>query len=146
MTRHASGSETVAPSAPETQTGTLTSADCWRLLGQARLGRLVYTDKGLPAVTVNDYVLDGDSLLFTTRDGEKLRAAERGDIVAFAIDSGAARGRSAWSLTVLGHLAMVPPERVDSLSVQPWYPGATATPLILRLRVESLTGQNVSLW
>ncbi|MGY4771230.1 pyridoxamine 5'-phosphate oxidase family protein [Kribbella sp. CWNU-51] len=145
MTTHFSGNEPAARRAAELGSDELPPAECWRLLAAARVGRLVTTEHALPAITPNEYMLDGDSILFTTRDEAKTRAARRRELVAFAIDPGRVLQPATWLLTVIGHLCEIPPDRVDSLAAHPWHPGATNTPLILRLRIESLTGRRVNL-
>jgi hypothetical protein len=140
MTSDFNGGESVARSTAQAGAEALTPPECWRRLADTRIDRLVCTEHGLPAVTVNDCVLDGDSILFTTRDDALLQAAERGDLVAFAVDPGDVRHSAGRSLTVIGHLSKVQPDEVDSLGAHPWSPRATTTPLILRLRVESMTG------
>jgi hypothetical protein len=120
----------------------LDAAQCRDLLAEGRIGRLVYTEGGLPMVALNEFVLDGDSILFTTRNSDKRRAAERGDVVAFEVDSLDADQRMRWIVTVAGHLSLVPAEDADTLTVHPWFPGAVA-PEPIRLLIEVLHGRRV---
>jgi len=59
----------------------LSNADCLRLLQSVPLGRLVYTYGGLPAIRLVNFQVDDDTIVFNTGPGDKLRAAERGDVV-----------------------------------------------------------------
>jgi hypothetical protein len=76
MTSAFNGDESAVQSTGQAGAEALTPSECWR-------------------------PLDGDSIPFTTRDEAKLRAAERGDQIAFALDSGDVRHSASWSLTMI---------------------------------------------
>lgn len=73
-----------------------------RLLASAPVGRLVFTVGGLPAVQPVNFVLEGDRLLFRTREGSKLVAVRAGTVVAFEVDQIDSSTGSGWSVTVVG--------------------------------------------
>jgi len=64
----------------------VSNPECLRLLGSVPLDRLIYTYGGLPEVRLVNFVLDDDTIVFSTGPGDKFRAAERGDVVAFEAD------------------------------------------------------------
>jgi nitroimidazol reductase NimA-like FMN-containing flavoprotein (pyridoxamine 5'-phosphate oxidase superfamily) len=126
----------------------LTRADCLRLLGSVALGRLVYTAGGLPVVRLVNFAVDGDTLVFASADGEKLRAAERGDIVAFEADTVDLERHLGWTVTSVGHLSVVPADEAEQLARQirlrSWAP--LPSPRLIRLGIESVTGRRLLPW
>ena len=126
----------------------LTPAECLRLLGEVPIGRLVYTDGGLPAVRLVNFVVDGDSVVFASADGDKLRAAERGDVVAFEADSVDLDRHLGWTVTSVGHLSVVPSDEAEQLAhaipLRPWAP--LRNPRLIRLGIESVTGRRLRPW
>lgn len=83
--------------------GTLTRAQCLRLLAEGRVGRVVATARALPIVRPVDYIFDRDGsgdIVIATDDGE-LSEAAADNVVAFEIDD-AERGGTDWSVVVIG--------------------------------------------
>ncbi|GAA3113937.1 hypothetical protein JOF29_003666 [Kribbella aluminosa] len=123
-------------------------ADCLRLLGSVPLGRLVYTSGGLPAVRLVNFVLDDDTVVLSTASGDKLRAAERGDVVAFEADDVDLERHVGWTVTAIGHLSVVPAEEIEvfrhSLPLHSWLP--VDAPYLLRLGIESVDGRRLLPW
>lgn len=76
--------------------------ECLRLLASVPVGRIVFTVGGLPAVQPVNFVLEGERLLFRTRDGAKLVAVRSGTVVAFEADEIDTATGSGWSVTVVG--------------------------------------------
>ena len=93
----------------------VSKVDCLRLLGSVPLGRLVYTYGGLPAVRLVNFVLDDDTIVFSTGPGDKLRAAERGDVVAFEADEVDLDSHVSRTVTAIGHLSDVPADEASAL-------------------------------
>ncbi|MEI8406588.1 MULTISPECIES: pyridoxamine 5'-phosphate oxidase family protein [unclassified Kribbella] len=126
----------------------LTRSECLRLLGSVPLGRLVYTDGGLPVVRLVNFVIDADTVVFASVDGDKLRAAERGDVVAFEADAVDLDRHLGWTVTSVGHLSVVPSEEAERLARQiplrPWAP--LPHPRLIRLGVESVAGRRLRPW
>jgi nitroimidazol reductase NimA-like FMN-containing flavoprotein (pyridoxamine 5'-phosphate oxidase superfamily) len=126
----------------------LDAHECLRLLRTVPLGRLVFTDAGLPAIRLVNFFVDGDTLVFTTAAGDKLRAAERGDVVAFEVDEIDGDRHLGWTVTAIGHLSVVPAdERAEILRVVPlhsWAPHHGE--YLIRLGLESLAGRRLLAW
>jgi uncharacterized protein len=105
----------------------LDRADCLGLLGSVPLGRVVFTDRALPAIRPVNFVLDGDDVIIHTPPGSKLAAAMRGAIVAFEADDFDPSGRTGWSVTLVGPARLVDDAdeiaRLSRLPLQPWAPG-----------------------
>jgi hypothetical protein len=127
----------------------LDETECRRLLASAVVGRLVFTMGGLPAVRLVNFVVDGDTVVFATADGDKYRAAERGDVVAFEVDAIDVERHLGWTVTAAGHLSVVSDEEQQEdgnlLPLRPWAPGNNARHYI-RLGIESIQGRRIVAW
>lgn len=123
-------------------------AECLQLLGSVPLGRLVYTHGGLPAVRLVNFLVDADTIVFSTGQGDKFRAAERGDVVAFEADEVDLDRHIGWTVTAIGHLSVVGDEEAAelrrTLPVHSWLP--MDDPRLVRLGVESVHGRRLVPW
>ncbi|MEV0802947.1 pyridoxamine 5'-phosphate oxidase family protein [Kribbella sp. NPDC050281] len=126
----------------------LSPPECLRLLGSVPLGRLVYTLGGLPAIRLVNFVLDDDTIVVNTGPGQKLRAAERGDVVAFEADDVDLDRQLGWTVTAIGHLSVVSADEADSLRrslpLHSWLP--MDDPQLIRLGIESVHGRRLLPW
>ncbi|TDW77266.1 pyridoxamine 5'-phosphate oxidase family protein [Kribbella pratensis] len=126
----------------------LSAADCLRLLASVPLGRLVYTYAGLPAIRLVNFVLDDDTIVLNTGEGEKFRAAERGDVVAFEADDTDLERHVGWTVTAIGHLSVVSAdegaELRHRLPLHSWLP--MDDPQLVRLGIESVEGRRLLPW
>jgi nitroimidazol reductase NimA-like FMN-containing flavoprotein (pyridoxamine 5'-phosphate oxidase superfamily) len=123
----------------------LDAAACLRLMHTVPIGRLVFTEGGLPTVRPVNFVIDGESVVFCTGDSDKYRAADRGDVVAFETDSIDAGRQTGWTVTVVGrlsHLSDLETAEVSvTLPVRSLVPGGW--PHFIRLTIESLRGRRM---
>ena len=105
----------------------LTRAQCLLLLGQATVGRVVYTDGALPAVTPVPYALDGSAIVFRAGADTRLAAGTDGAVVAFEADSIDAQAVTGWSVVVVGIARPVSDDatlaRVAQLPLASWGEG-----------------------
>jgi len=126
----------------------LSAADCLRLLASVPLGRLVYTYAGLPAIRLVNFVLDDDTIVLNTGEGEKFRAAERGDVVAFEADDTDLERHVGWTVTAIGHLSVVSADEGADLRhrlpLHSWLP--MDDPQLVRLGIESVEGRRLLPW
>ena len=126
----------------------ISPANCVQLLGSVGLGRLVYTYAGLPAVRLVNFVVDDDTIVFSTGEGDKFRAAERGDVVAFEADDVEIERHNGWTVTAIGHLSVVSPDEAaelrDRLPLHSWLP--MDDPHLVRLGIESVHGRRLVPW
>ena len=126
----------------------LGEAECRKLLKTVPLGRLVFTRGGLPAVRLVNFFVDDGTVVFATADGDKYRAAERGDVVAFEVDDIDHERHLGWTVTAAGHLSIVDPEEADGLArtlpLRPWAPHTDQH--LIRLGIESLEGRRLLAW
>jgi uncharacterized protein len=78
------------------------------LLRSAAVGRIVFTDRAMPAIApVNFAVLSNGDVVFQTGTGSKLSAATREAVVAFEADSFDESTHDAWSVVVTGRSRIV---------------------------------------
>lgn len=126
----------------------LDPGECLRLLQSVPVGRLVFTQGGLPAVRLVNFSIDLDTIVFVSDDGEKLQAAERGDVVAFEVDDFDLDRHLGWTVTAVGHLSVVPLDEAAQLRrdtpLRPWAP--LQAQRLVRLGAESLTGRRLLPW
>lgn len=105
----------------------LSREECLALLPTVPVGRLVYTDRALPAVVPVNFVVDRSSIVVRTGAGSALAAAVRGSIVAFEVDEFDRAARNGWSVVVTGQARqVVEPEelaRLTALDLAPYAPG-----------------------
>ncbi|MEU4835592.1 pyridoxamine 5'-phosphate oxidase family protein [Streptosporangium sp. NPDC023615] len=102
----------------------LTRQECLRLLVSTPIGRIVFTDRALPAVQPVGFCLDGGNVVIQTTAGSKLAAATRDAVVAFEVDDFDPRMRAGWSVTVVGRARAVQDQeeiiRLAELPLIPW--------------------------
>lgn len=118
--------------------------ECLRLLASVPVGRLVFTLGGMPAVQPVNFVVDGERILFRTREGSKLVAIRAGTVVAFESDEIDAETGSGWSVTIVGEARILDePEagRYRDGRIRSWAGGvrdeivAISTPLVTGRRL-----------
>jgi nitroimidazol reductase NimA-like FMN-containing flavoprotein (pyridoxamine 5'-phosphate oxidase superfamily) len=124
---------------------TLTRADCLRLIGTVPIGRIVFTQRALPAIRLVNFALDGEQIVVRTGPGGKLAAAIRQTVVAFEADDVHVRTKAGWSVTVIGHAREVtdPDEvsRFRRLALVTWAPGTMDH--IISIEAEIVTGRRL---
>ena len=101
---------------------------CWRLLTEASIGRIGVVVDSAPEIYPVNFVVDGETVVFRTDPGTKLRGLERSPAVCFQTDGIALEEHTGWSVLVKGWATVVtdPDElRVTaSLPLQHWALGA----------------------
>jgi uncharacterized protein len=104
----------------------LTERECRDLLSKAAVGRIVFTDRALPAIQPVNFVISRGEVIIRTTSGSKLAAAARNAVVAFEADDFDTTGHAGWSVVVIGHARIVSDngELADlrRLAVRSWRP------------------------
>ena len=103
----------------------LSRDECLRLLGASRVGRVVVTDRALPAAFPVNFALLDDDVVFLTTAGSKLQAAEEEEVMAFEVDDIEPALRSGWSVLVHGLASVITDEdlvRAQALGLESWTP------------------------
>jgi uncharacterized protein len=123
----------------------LTPAECLHLLRGPVIGRVVFTDAVLPACQPINYLLDGEEVLFRTRNGSKLAAASRNAVVGFEVDEIDTTTRTGWNVFGIGAAyEVLDPTRLNDLKARitdPWAPDHDAH--VLSIPLQRLTGRRL---
>ncbi|MEP7054974.1 MAG: pyridoxamine 5'-phosphate oxidase family protein [Actinomycetota bacterium] len=80
----------------------LTLEECFSLLHDADLGRVVYTERALPACTPVRFALDGHTVVFLVDSGSRLAVATDHTVVAFQADYVHPETGFGWTVLVTG--------------------------------------------
>jgi nitroimidazol reductase NimA-like FMN-containing flavoprotein (pyridoxamine 5'-phosphate oxidase superfamily) len=120
----------------------LAREEALQLLATVPLGRVVFTDRALPAIRPVNHIIDGPDIIFRTSRSAAITTAVDGigTIVAFeadAIDSGRQAG---WSVVVVGGARLL----TDTMQIEhyrqllrPWAPGTKDDFIAIRTDVVS---------
>lgn len=123
----------------------LTREECLALLPTVPIGRLVFTDRALPAIVPVNFVLDHGQIVVRTGASSTLAAAVRGSVVAFEVDDFDRTARNGWSVTVTGQARQVTDptevERLAELGLTPWVGGEKNKYVVIP--VELVSGRRV---
>ncbi|BBY15042.1 pyridoxamine 5'-phosphate oxidase family protein [Mycolicibacterium litorale] len=127
------------------QLDVLNRRQCLDLLQGVRVGRLVFTEDGLPAVQPVNFRMQRDDVIIRVAGGAKLTAAQQNDVVAFEADELDADLRTGWSVTIVG--TAHPITDVDELVevsgtfLQPWVDGRRDH--FIRIEAQKMTGRRI---
>lgn len=80
----------------------LSEAECWRLLAQEAIGRVAVLVDGVPEIYPVNHVVHGETVVFRTDPGSKLRGLVRSSAVCFEADAGDPATHTGWSVMVKG--------------------------------------------
>lgn len=123
----------------------LSRAECLELLADAHIGRVIVTDRALPAAFPVNFALLGDDVVFLTREGSKLQLAEAEQVVAFEADEVDPVLETGWSVLVQGWASVVTDAdevaAVRALPLRPWAGGDSFRPV--RIHTELISGRRL---
>ncbi|MFB9304711.1 pyridoxamine 5'-phosphate oxidase family protein [Kibdelosporangium philippinense] len=124
----------------------LSGQECFRLLAKVPVGRVVYTDRALPAVQPVTFTLLEQTVIIRTSAHSRLAHAATGKVVAFEADEFKDTGvRSGWSVVAIGHAVKVTdPTELDAvkqLGLRAWT--QDAEDCYLRISVEIVSGRRL---
>lgn len=118
--------------------------ECLRLLGEASVGRVVFTEQALPAIRPVRYALYDGSVVLRTNAESKLATADNGVVVAFEVDDFDQKAERGWSVTFVGRAETVtePTEltALAELDLPSWSDGNQH---YLRIRIELIEGRRL---
>lgn len=101
----------------------LTPAQCLELLRSGCVGRVVFTERALPAVLPVSYGVYGEDVVIRTESTSRLAEAARTGVLAFEVDDIDIATRTGWSVVVTGLPILVEDptqlERVAAV-LDPW--------------------------
>ncbi|GAB3899832.1 pyridoxamine 5'-phosphate oxidase family protein [Kibdelosporangium lantanae] len=114
-------------------------------MSKAPVGRIVYTDRALPAIQPVNFVVDGWSIMIRTASHSRLAVAASGTVVAFEVDEFTSDPkRTGWSVVAVGCAEGVSDNELPAvrrLGLQPSAPGARDH--YLRVSIEVISGRRL---
>jgi nitroimidazol reductase NimA-like FMN-containing flavoprotein (pyridoxamine 5'-phosphate oxidase superfamily) len=125
---------------------TLQRAESVALLRSAPFGRVVFTDRAMPAITtVSFLVLGNGDVAFRSEVGSTLSAATRDAVVAFQADSYDGGSDEGWSVVVTGrsrHVVSV--EELGEIDgLQPRSPADVRRQDVIRIHAQIVEGRRI---
>lgn len=98
--------------------------ECLALIAGVPVGRIIFTDRALPAVMPVAFAVRDDSVIIRTGSGSKLAMAASNAVVAFEADQIARDLQAGWSVTVVGRCSeATDPADIAALPLRSWTPG-----------------------
>jgi uncharacterized protein len=123
----------------------LSRDECLTLMASVPVGRIIYTQRALPAVDLVNFALDQGDIVIRTDRGGKLAAAARGAVVAFEADSLDLAHQAGWSVTAIGPSCEVTDRaevlRLQAMGLSSWAPGTRDH--FIRISPVMLTGRHL---
>ncbi len=94
-----------------------------------------------------NFVVDGDTIVFTTSEGEKLDAVREGRTLTFEVDDVELALRTGWSVLAVGSAEVITSpaqiHRIDQLHLAPWV--ASPDRVFVRIPAAEITGRRLPL-
>lgn len=122
----------------------LSAEECLELLGSVAVGRVVFTQRALPAIRPVNHLLDQGDIVIRTHLGGGLSSAvgaTRGLVVAYEADEIDPERRRGWSVVVTGTARMVTDSRQRARYeelLHPWVP--MAMECVIRIEPQLVNG------
>jgi nitroimidazol reductase NimA-like FMN-containing flavoprotein (pyridoxamine 5'-phosphate oxidase superfamily) len=125
----------------------LSEEECFRLLGQVSVGRIVFTNQALPAIQPVTFAVRGRSLIVRTSAGSRLATAVRNAVVAFEADEfSGGHPSDGWSVVAVGHAAEITDPAAlllaRGLGLPPWALEIEAH--YIKVDIELISGRRVA--
>lgn len=116
-----------AVSADERRIDQLPRAEALQLLGTVSFGRVVFIQRGQPAIRIVNHVVEGGSVIIRTSEWSELASAgSGGTVVAYEVDEIDPELHVGWSVAVRGHAqeVLAPDDAARYLErLSTWAPG-----------------------
>jgi nitroimidazol reductase NimA-like FMN-containing flavoprotein (pyridoxamine 5'-phosphate oxidase superfamily) len=123
----------------------LSQRDCWDLLASTPVGRIGVLVDSAPEIYPVNHAVDGQTIVFRTERGEKLRGVDRSPSVCFEVDGYDAASRTGWSVLVKGRAREVTAaeeeRRLLGLDLRYWSIGSK--PRWVRIEPAQVTGRRI---
>jgi len=127
----------------------LTAAESWRLLGSVSLGRIVFTERAMPAIRPVNHLVDDKTVIIRSHLGAAItgRAAGDGTVVCYEADDIDPVRHTGWSVIVTGMARLVrDPAAVSRYQqlLQPWADGQMD--YVIAIEPQLITGLRLAGW
>lgn len=123
----------------------LSTDECVTLLKSVPVGRLVFTDRALPAILPVTFIVDAGTVVVRTARGSRLARAVDGEVVAFEVDAIDPHQTAGWSVVVTAVSRLeTDPTEVERLAaaLHAWVPGVKD--VFIRIPLTVVTGRRVT--
>jgi uncharacterized protein len=124
----------------------LDMAECLARLRSTPVGRVAFVSDGDPVILPVNHGVHESAIVFRTRDGSKLAAAQRAASVAFEADGYDPASRFGWSVLARGVAETVYDDAeiaaYEGLGVRPWA-DARERALWVRIRLDEVSGREI---
>lgn len=134
---------------PPRQALELTEAECWQLLGGVSLGRIVFTQRAMPAIRPVNHLVEDRKIILRSHLGAAIvsRATNDGSVVCYEADDLDPDRHTGWSVIATGMARLVHDpaaiERYERL-LQPWI--ATQMSHVISIEPEFVSGIRLVGW
>jgi uncharacterized protein len=122
----------------------LSRRECVALLAGKQVGRVVFTERAMPAVVPITFAVHDDAVVMCTASGTRLASAASRGVLAFQVDDIDLHTRSGWSVVVVGVAELVE-STLEQASIRcllrPWSPGRND--VFVRLPMKTVTGRRI---
>jgi hypothetical protein len=127
----------------------LTAAESWRLLGSVSLGRIVFTQRAMPAIRPVNHLVDNQTVIIRSHLGAAItgRAGGDGTVVCYEADDIDPVRHTGWSVIVTGMARLVrDPAAVSRYQqlLQPWADGQMD--YVIAVEPQLITGLRLAGW
>ncbi|MET0233128.1 MAG: pyridoxamine 5'-phosphate oxidase family protein [Kibdelosporangium sp.] len=124
----------------------LAEHECYQLLAKVPIGRIVFTDRALPAIQPVAFALHANKVIIRTAAGSRLAIAATDTVVAFEVDEFIDdRVRTGWSVVAIGHATPITDAEtlgaVRQLGLRPWVD--TEKDHYIRIGIEIISGRRL---
>lgn len=123
----------------------LSRSECLALLRTAVVGRVVFTERALPAVMPVSYAVLDEDVVIATEPGSRLETAARHGVLAFEVDDIDTATRTGWSVVLTGLPTLLddPHSRARAAAVlDPWW--AERRDVLISIPSTVLTGRRIT--
>jgi nitroimidazol reductase NimA-like FMN-containing flavoprotein (pyridoxamine 5'-phosphate oxidase superfamily) len=124
----------------------LGTGECWRRVRLLPVGRVGVLVDSAPEIYPVNYSVDGETIVFRTDRGAKLRGLDRSPAVCFQVDGVDFDDHTGWSVLIKGRAVEVTDtaerKRLDGLGLQYWTVGDK--PHWIRIVPTEVTGRRIT--
>jgi nitroimidazol reductase NimA-like FMN-containing flavoprotein (pyridoxamine 5'-phosphate oxidase superfamily) len=129
---------------PSRQALELTRAESWQLLGSVSLGRIVFSQRAMPAIRPVNHLVDNETIILRSHLGAAIvghAAAEDGAVVCYEADDLDPATHTGWSVIATGIARLVrDPDVITRYQqlLEPWVAGQMD--YVIAIRPQIITG------
>jgi nitroimidazol reductase NimA-like FMN-containing flavoprotein (pyridoxamine 5'-phosphate oxidase superfamily) len=128
----------------------LTPAESWELLGSVSLGRIVFTQRAMPAIRPVNHLVDDETIIIRSHLGAAIvehAAADDGVVVCYEADEIDPVRHTGWSVIATGKAQLVRDPAVISRyqqMLEPWVDGQMD--YVIAIKPQIITGIRLAGW